>query len=221
MTFGAMAAPASDSIRPPQFGGLFRFTCCDHYIAVAHYNLCRVHESSKPDRQCQDPCPAWLKNGGLVRVCERPISASTRFWVLACFDPWWPDLNYDEFRLRQINALTFARAYCVNMENQDRPKCSGFCSKEADHCMLLAGLSQSPLQQKIFIRMAAHWAGVAQECGGEFHSWFAWCQPENVEASPKPWSPFVAHFINSYLEADSDPKDAAKAYKQATPAKGK
>ena len=86
--------------------------------------------------------------------------------------------------------------------------------------MKLAGLNQSPLHQKTFIRMAAHWLGVAQECGGKFHSWFAWCQPKNGEAPPKPWSPFVAHFISSYLETDSDPKEVAKAYKLATPAKG-
>jgi hypothetical protein len=100
------------------------------------------------------------------------------------------------------------------MENQHRPEseCSGFCFKEADHCMKLAGLNQSPLHQKTFIRMAAHWVGFAQECGGQFRSWFAWCQPKNREASPRPWSPFVAHFISSYLKTDSNPKDVAKAY---------
>ena len=78
--------------------------------------------------------------------------------------------------------------------------------------MKLAGLNQSPLHQKTFIRMAAHWVGFAQECGGQFRSWFAWCQPKSREASPRPWSPFVAHFISSYLKTDSNPKDVAKAY---------
>ena len=78
--------------------------------------------------------------------------------------------------------------------------------------MTLAALRHSRAHQQTFIRMAAHWNGVAQECGGKFRSWFAWCQPETGEANPRPWSPFVAQFIGSYLKIDSDPEEVSKAY---------
>jgi len=97
----------------------------------------------------------------------------------------------------------------------DEPRhwgCSGFCFKEADRCVEIAALNPHPIHKQTFRRLAAHWLGFARTCRGQSRTWFSWCEPKNGEASPRPWSPFVAHFISSYLKTDSDPMEVAKAY---------
>ena len=93
--------------------------------------------------------------------------------------------------------------------------CSGFCFKEADRCVEIALLENShPIYKRTFRQLATQWLGTAHTCRGKFR-WFSWCQPEISEIdepASRPWSPFVAQFIGSFLKSDVEPKEVTNAY---------
>jgi len=50
-------------------------------------------------------------------------------------------------------------------------QCSRFCFGQAFACLRLARLNLTPLQRDMFIRMAGHWKGFAEWCGGQQGMW--------------------------------------------------
>ena len=97
----------------------------------------------------------------------------------------------------------------------DEPRlwnCSGFCFKEADRCVEIALLENShPIHKRTFRQLAAQWLGTAHTCRGKFQ-WFSWCQSEIPEPTSRPWSPFVAQFIGSFLKCEVDPEEVTNFY---------
>jgi hypothetical protein len=102
------------------------------------------------------------------------------------------------------------------MPQLDRP-CSGYCFRQVDACLRLANLNISPADRQAFSAMAAHWTGIAKECGGRLHPWTYWChQQECADELSLASSVFVAQFI-SEVEPDTanHAREVSDAYRAA------
>jgi hypothetical protein len=76
-----------------------------------------------------------------------------------------------------------------------------------------ADLKISAEHRATFLVVASHWNGVANDCDGQRHPWTEWCHARlEPNDSPLALSPFVAHFIATYLPDVADPKKVAEVY---------
>jgi len=60
-------------------------------------------------------------------------------------------------------------------------QCSQFCMEQAASCLIMAELNTGPGHHQTFMRLAAQWKQIAEECSGRLHQWAQWCQKSTEE----------------------------------------
>jgi len=89
--------------------------------------------------------------------------AITRKVVLACFDPWWPDLNFAGACFAAGTNLWVERSFVSKDTSRERMSQADLYRSYAEACFLAAQATTDTAERAKWIGMAQHWLQWAQD----------------------------------------------------------